>query len=267
MMLVDTADMMSSVRESSILETAAADVGYHVGYQRVHSWPHPYLRRQIVSKAISVSRAGPKPMGEILFGYSPLASTRLDQASMIDWECAIWPSLAILDLFGSLLDGLRYRNLTVLVTRSCLEQCYGTLTNSLLGIRNRTYPNCSYAVATRQEKRSWSAMVAVAGATWLLAKQLDDAKAERLHKDFYSQLLDILREPDDKRWQLEIIDAFRPYVADSRFLKNAAIKTFPGAEIQFLQTHEASSTESRLTRDFVGFHAHFHGKLESYDPT
>ncbi|KAK7892680.1 hypothetical protein LTR67_006916 [Exophiala xenobiotica] len=263
MMLFDTADMMSSVRESSILETPAADVGYHVGYQRVHSWAPSYLRRQIVSKAISVSRVGPKPMGEILFGYSPLASTRLDQASMINWECAIWPSLAILDIFGSLPDTLRYRNLTDLVTRSCLEKCFATLENSLW--RTGTYPYRSYAVATRQEKQSWSAMVAVAGATWLLAKQLGYLFQEEKHKYYYSQLLDNLRTPHDRSWQLEIIDAFRPYVADSRFLKNAAIETFPGAKIQFLQTHEASSTESRLTRDFVGFQAHFHGKLESYD--
>ncbi|KAK5219714.1 hypothetical protein LTR47_011489 [Exophiala xenobiotica] len=259
MMLVDTADMMSAVRGSPIVETQAADVDY----QRVHSWPRSYLQRQIVSEAMSLSRAGSKPMGEILFGYSPLASTRLDQASMINWECAIWPSLAILDLFGSLLDGPRYRNLTVLVTRSCLEQCYGTLKNSLRRIG--PYPRCNYAVATRQEKRSWSAMVAIAGATWLLAKQLGCCFDEGIYKDSYSQLLDILREPHDKRWQLEIIDAFRPYVADSRFLKKAAIETFPGAKIQFLQTHEASPTESRLTRDFVGFQAHFHGKLESYD--
>ncbi len=96
MMQVDTADMMYSVLGSSTVETLAEDSDY----QRVQSWLRSSLQRPIVSEAMSLSRAGSKPVGEILSGYSPLASTRLDHASMIDWECALWPSLLILGPFS-----------------------------------------------------------------------------------------------------------------------------------------------------------------------
>ena len=164
MMQVDTADMMFSVPATSIDETSTADSNY----QHAHSWPRLSLQRQIVSEAMSLSRAGSKPMGEILFGYSPLASTRLDHGSMVDWECAIWPSLLILSLQPTRTHlSWVFRDI---VLPPCLERCYVVLRNSIYRIG--TYPHSRYAVATQQEKRSWISMFVVVCASQVLARKL-----------------------------------------------------------------------------------------------